>query len=168
MRQLRRTVLVLLGLALAAAVAGCAAQMYSPPGHTTTVILLRHAERLQLSDDLTDEGRIRAQALPAAVADIDIAAIYSPDRKRNLDTVRPLAAQRGIEIVLCEPLDAPKRMLSEFAGQTVLWVGNTDNLHMIFYTLGGEGSPPNTYGEISILTVPDTGKTQTAERHFGR
>lgn len=168
MRQLRRTVLVLLGLGLAAAVAGCATQMYSPPGQTTIVIMIRHAERSNFSEDLNEDGRIRAAALPAAVAELDIAAIYSPDLRRNLDTVRPLAEQRGIEIILSDPADAPKRMLSEYAGQTVLWVGNTTNLRAIYHTLGGEGAPPDTYGDLYILTVPDKGKTQTVKRRFGR
>ena len=168
MRRLGRTVSILLGLGLAAALAGCAMQLYSPPGQTTTVVMVRHAERLHLEDNLNDDGRVRAAALPAAVADLDIAAIYSPDLQRNLDTARPLAERRGIEIVLSDPLDAPERMLAEYPGQTVLWVGNTTNLGYIFRRLGGgEGAPPNAYGDIYILKVPDSGDTQVIKRRFG-
>jgi hypothetical protein len=167
MRTASRLVLVCV-FAFAAVLAGCAGPLKSPPGTTTTVILIRHAERLHLSDDLNDDGRIRAAALPAAVADLDIAAIYSPNLQRNLNTIGPLAEQRGIEIVIADPMAVPERMIAERAGQVVLWVGNTTNLGNIMGRLGGEGEPPNTYGDIYILTIPDKGPTTIAKRHFGR
>lgn len=168
MLLIRRSILFVLGLVLVFAVAGCATSLQSPPGITTTVIMIRHTERLHLKDDLNEDGRLRAAALPAAVADLDIAAIYSPDRQRNLNTIRPLAEQRGIEIVIADPMAAPERMIAEHPGQTVLWVGNTTNLGNIFARLGGEGPPPNTYGDIYILSVPDEGPTKVAKRRFGR
>ena len=93
------------------AVAGCAPveKIRSPSGTTTTVILLRHAERY--GPDLIEEGRARAAALPAAVARYDIAAIYSPDLVRNLDTVRPLSKQRGLEITVIDVKNVARRLV---------------------------------------------------------
>ncbi len=168
--MIRLTRYFLLGFVLLvpALLMGCATGVNSPSGTTTTVILIRHAERLHMSDELHEDGRVRAAALPAAVADLDIAAIYSPNRVRNLDTVRPLAEQRGIEVTVIEIDDVPERMVGEHPGQTVLWVGNTTNLGNIFRRLGGEGPPPNTYGDLYVLTVTDAGLTQLDKRHFGR
>jgi hypothetical protein len=166
--RIRSQLVVLFAFVFAAALAGCAGPLKSPPGTITTVILIRHAERLHLSDDLDEDGRIRAAALPAAVADLDIAAIYSPNLQRNLNTIRPLAEQRGIEIVIADPMSAPERMIAGHPGQIVLWVGNTTNLGNIMGRLGGEGEPPNTYGDLYILTIPDDGPTTIAKRHFGR
>ena len=92
----------LLGIVVIAAVllSGCANNLIirSPSGTTTNLILLRHADRNVLSKDLDDGGRARAAALPAALEGIQIDAIYSPDFSRNLDTVAPLAKQRGLTV----------------------------------------------------------------------
>lgn len=163
----RRLLLVLVFLTPVLLTA-CAFGVKSPPGTTTTVILIRHAERLHTEDALHADGRARAAALPVALAGLDIAAIYSPKRVRNLDTVRPLAAQRGLEITVIEIDRVPERMLGDHAGKTVLWVGNTTNLGNIFRRLGGEGEPPNTYGDLYVLTVTDAGLARLDKRHFGR
>ena len=61
----------------------------SAPGTTTTVILVRHAERAKEPGEsaLTPAGRQRAQDLVAAIGEKKITAIYSPDRGRNRETV---------------------------------------------------------------------------------
>lgn len=150
--------------------AGCAALtgVRSPPGTTTTVVLIRHADRILLSPELSEEGRARAAALPAAVADLKIDAIYSPDTKRNLDTVRPLADQRGITVKTIGLSDVAARLVTENPGKTVLWVGNKGNLETIYGDLGGEGPPPAEYGELYVVTVRDRGPPAVSKRHFGK
>lgn len=150
------------------AVAGCASveKIRSPSGTTTTVILLRHAERYGL--DLIKEGRARAAALPAAVARYNIAAIYSPDLIRNLDTVRPLSKQRGLKITVIDVKNVARRLVHENPGKTVMWVGNSTNLHDIYESLGGADRAPVTYGELFILEVPATGKTKVTKSRYGR
>jgi hypothetical protein len=162
------TVFLLLGLVLSA---GCASRMWSQEGTVTTVVLIRHAERTTVTKVLTDEGRARAAALPAAVADLDIVAIYSPDLVRNIDTVRPLAQHRGLQImrVPAKPdvEQVTRRLLSDHPGKTVLWVGNTTNLDRIYPDLGGVGAPPVEYGDLYILRVPAEGDTKVIKRRFG-
>lgn len=158
-------------LVAAALVGGCASRMWSPEG-TTTVVLLRHAERTTVTKELTQAGRERAAALPAAVADLDIVAIYSPDLARNIDTVRPLAEQRGLTIIRVpakpDVVQVTRRLLHEHPGRTVLWVGNTTNLDRIYPDLGGVGDPPDNYGDLFVLQVPERGDTRVERRHFGR
>lgn len=153
-------------------ISGCAPRMWSPENTSTTVVLVRHAERSMITEELTDAGRERAAALPAAVADLNIVAIYSPDLSRNLDTVAPLALQRGISVTRLpaspDVTEVSRRLLTEHPGKTVLWVGNITNLDRIFTTLGGTGPPPVEYGDLYILTVPDAGDTMLIKRHFGR
>ena len=150
------------------AVVGCAPveKVRSPSGTTTTVILLRHAERY--GPDLIEEGRARAAALPAAVAGYDIAAIYSPDKVRNLDTVRPLAEQRSLEIKVIEVKNVARRLVHENPGKTVVWVGNSTNLHDIYESLGGTDRAPVTYGQLFILEVPATGTTKVIKSRYGK
>ncbi len=140
----------------------------SPSGTTTTVILVRHADRNMFSPDLNETGRARAAALPKAVAKFDIKAIYSPDLKRNLDTAKPLAQLRGIKIKVIKDSQVASRLVNENPGKVVLWVGNSANLEEISRDLGGEGRAPLSYGDLYILRVPDKGETEVIKRHFGR
>ena len=73
---------------------------------TTTVILIRHAERDNFFN-ITAQGLERAKALIDTVSDMGITAIYSPDLERNLDTVRPLARHLGIDITLTPRIAKP-------------------------------------------------------------
>ncbi len=152
-------------------VTGCASQVLSPEGTTTTVVLIRHAERTTITKQLTEGGRRRAAALPAAVADLDINAIYSPRLDRNIDTVRPLAKERNLEITLVAP-DADheqvtRRLITDHPGGTVLWVGNKANLDSIYFNLGGKGKPPVEYGELYVVRVSDAGKPEVIKKHYG-
>ena len=150
---------------------GCATRVMSPEGTTTTVVLIRHTERTAITKELTEGGRARAAALPAAVADLNFVAIYSPDLSRNIDTAKPLAAERGLEITLVaarpDAEQVSRRLVEDLPGKTVLWVGNMGNLVRIYPKLGGTGEPPLAYGDLYILKVPDQGQTQVIKRRFG-
>lgn len=165
-RFLRRVFLFVM-LVPVAAVAGCAGAVYSPPGKTTTVILLRHAERTPLTADLTERGRARAAALPAALAGLRIDAIYSPNLKRNLDTAAPLARARNLEVRTIDETAIAPRLVGENPGGTVVWVGNSDNLEKIYEDLRGDGLAPVGYGDLHILKVPDKGLTTVTKTRYG-
>ncbi len=145
----------------------------SKPGTTTTVILIRHADRNE-QFVLTPKGKKRAQALVKALDLLNVSTIYSPDVERNLNTVRPLAQYLGIEITVTPQfsywsVDAIAReILDKHAGKVVLWVGNvTGNLQALYHRLGGKGKGPLKYGEMSILTIPDQGKVIETQSRFG-
>jgi hypothetical protein len=150
-----------------AVIAGCASAVYSSPGTTTTVVLLRHAERTPLTAELTERGRARAAALPAAVADLKIDAIYSPNLKRNLDTAAPLARARSLNVRIIEETGIAARLVGDNPGKTVVWVGNSDNLDKVYEDLRGDGVPPVGYGDLYILKVPDKGLTTVTRTRYG-
>lgn len=160
---------------LAAVLGGCVAQgVQSKPGTTTTVILTRHADTDPGVGVLNATGRERAQALVDAVGDLRVTAIYSPDLERNLDTVRPLAARRGIEITRTAGVSVfaadsiAREMLDRHAGGVVLWVGNVSgNLQAIYRRLGGTGMGPVDYGDLYILTIPDRGPVTVVKKRYG-
>ena len=152
---------------------GCASDLIvkSPSGTTTTLIMLRHAERTTFGKILTDKGRARAAALPAALQGTPIDTIYSPNLSRNRNTVAPLAKQRGISVKIIEPSWATGyavRIIGENPGKTVLWVGNFKNLKAIYSDIGGQGDPPLSYGDLYIIRVPDKGPVRVAKSHYGR
>jgi len=131
-------------ISLVVTVVGCAVVNHSNSGVTTTIILTRHADRDSLATELNDKGRLRAQALVEAVADMNITAIYSPDLKRNLDTARPLAEHLGIEVQIigASKYEVTKTFLTKHPGEVVIWIGNGGNLKEIYAFLGGEGALP--------------------------
>jgi phosphohistidine phosphatase SixA len=159
----------------AAILLGCATPTASVPGTTTTVILIRHAERTTVTSLLTERGRENAKALVQEIGDMKIRQIYSPKLSRNMDTVRPLADHLNIKITIWpeygSALDAEAfaaELLKKHAGETILWVGNTNNLPPLYYALGGNGPPPDNYGDLFILKVSDKGETKVDKRSWGK
>ncbi len=141
---------------------------------TTTIILIRHADRDNFFI-LTEDGRRRAEALLEAVGDMDIKAIYSPDLQRNLDTVKPLAKHLGIDITITPRIQGTvidqiaKKILARHAGETVLIVGNgSANLRALHLRLGGTGEGPYKYGDLFIYTIPDQGPAKVIKSRFGQ
>ena len=72
-----------------------------------TIILVRHAEKVDASQDpeLTDAGRQRAERLAKIVKKYKPGAIYSTDFKRTRDTAAPIASKRKLKV---EIYDAKK------------------------------------------------------------
>ena len=140
---------------------------------TTTVVLIRHAERDNFFT-ITAAGRERAKALINAVHDIDITAIYSPDLDRNLDTVKPLADHLKIDITLTPRINETtidkivSDILTKHQGEVVLLVGNgSGNLRTLHQRLGGTGDGPYQYGDMFIYTIPDHGPMTVTKSRYG-
>ena len=139
----------------------------------TTVILIRHVERDNFFI-VTPAGHERAKALKEAVSDKNIAAIYSPELERDLDTVRPLADYLNIEITLIPRLSEKtidkivSDILSRHRGETALIVGNgSGNLRALHQRLGGKGEGPYQYGEMFLYTIPDHGPVEVKKLRYG-
>lgn len=152
---------------------GCLkAQSDSRPETTTTVILIRHAERDNFMI-LNAQGREHAQALVSAAGDMGITAIYSPDLERCLDTVTPLANHLGVGITLTpkigkETVDKIVReILSAHKGEVVLLVANgSGNLRSLHQRLGGTGDGPYPYGDLYIYTIPHHGPVKVVKKRY--
>ncbi len=158
---------------LVLALLGCGGPLHSKSGTTTTVILIRHAEKTEYGT-LSPQGHARAKALVDVVGEMGVEAIYSPNLRRNLDTVKPLADHLGIEITLTPKVSLPmvgkicNEILNTHAGKVVLWVGNiSGNLQGIYARLGGEDKGPLRYGQLFILSVPDEGPVRVKKTTFG-
>lgn len=170
--RIKKSIHLLLALLISALLlAGCASGPQISSDVTSTVIMVRHTERTQITKELTEAGRERAAALPAALKDQQIAAIYSPNLKRNIGTAMPLSNQRGVDITLIDDgeswADVAQRLASEHPGKAVLWVGNRGNLINLYALLEGKGEPPLEYGEIVIMRVVGGKTVEEERRHFG-
>src|SRR3954471_1453477 len=117
-----------------ALLAGCApARQQSAPvpdrSGTTTVIVVRHAEKAAepaADPPLTAEGAARANALVEAVRGMPVTAIVSTDFARTRSTAAPLATRLGLtpELVDARRPDharlVAKGILARHRGETVV------------------------------------------------
>lgn len=142
MKKLFPILLLLIGLFAA----GCQEKRSAQESHfgdTTTIYLVRHAEK-DLQDKgqdpaLTTEGKARAQRLPEVLEGIPLHAIYSTSFQRNLNTVKPLADQRGLRVQLYEGQDSNelvKELPENYRGETVLICGHSNTLLPMIKELG--------------------------------
>ena len=107
----------------------------STAASTTTVFVMRHAEKLTVNPDdpdpaLAPAGEARAlelaQHFGRAPKGQSLDAIIVTELRRTQDTVRPLANRLGIPVIVVkaeDPAGAAKRALSEYRGGRVLIVG---------------------------------------------
>ncbi len=69
---------------------------------TTNLILVRHAEKNTATNnfdpELTAQGKKRARKLRTILDSLEISGIYSTPFDRNMQTVMPLAAHKGMDI----------------------------------------------------------------------
>lgn len=156
----RRTLLT--SLAAASLLTACGLPAGEPRAR---LIVLRHAERT--GEDLNADGIARAAALPTALLDVEIDAVFAPDRQRNMDTATPLAASRGLKVQVIPAVGIARNMLSGRPGQTMVWVGNKDNLEALWAEINAAGAPPIQYGEVFIVTMNGLRAGRVETRRFG-
>lgn len=153
----RRDVLALIGAA--PLLAACATR---PAGLHGRLIILRHADRT--FSMLNETGVARAQSLPEALADLPIDAIYCTPRPRNVATATPLAEARGLPVTTLASEGAGTKILTAHPGETVVWVGNQENLGFLYAELGIPAKPPVQFGQIHVVTLPADGGLPVVEK----
>jgi broad specificity phosphatase PhoE len=137
---------------------------------TTTVVLVRHAEKaLSTIDDppLSPEGEQRSERLAQMFGEGEGAgrldAIYVTSTRRTQQTAAPLAARLHLVPVVLTSFDSAAtaaRLLREHRGGTVLLIGHSNTLPQLVLELSGkqiEPIPEIDYGEIYVLSVPRFG-----------
>lgn len=155
-------------------IAACLHPVLAQDKKVTTFILVRHAEKeanaatmqggVQNKDtELSEAGKARALRLADMLQRQEIAAIYSTNYKRTLNTVNPLAEKLGIKVQQYEPFkeEVILKMLEEHRGKTVVIVGHSNNIPWIAnYLLGTKqfGDYDESYYEnMLIVNVVEKG-----------
>lgn len=146
----------------------------SPEGTTTTLFIVRHAERDPgLDPPLNEEGLARAQLLADELEDEGVTAVYYPALIRNRQTAEPLvdrvqpAVREYSALEVADTRALANRfiddMLRDHAGGVVVWIGNTGpetptqsgNLQELWNRLGGPGDPPLRYRDLYKVEIFD-------------
>ena len=140
----------------------------------TTVILLRHAERLSLMDDdspLSPSGKGRAQALVPLLSEFHPTCLYTSDQQRTQQTLAPTAAKLSLVPLLRPKADSAAlaaEILRGHRGQSVLVCWHHDLMKPLAKALGWKGPVPHwslfTYDRLWILRIAAKGEVSLEER----
>lgn len=136
----------------------------------STVVVLRHAEKLDASDDtpLSPQGIARAERLAemfgGATETGAVRAIYSSDLRRARDTAAPLAARLELPVVTLAARDVEAllaRVRREGRGGTSVVVGHSDTVPQIVAGLTGGrvevAVESQDFSSVFIVTVSSFG-----------
>ncbi|MHB1328757.1 MAG: phosphoglycerate mutase family protein [Gemmatimonadales bacterium] len=134
---------------------------------TTTVFVVRHAERASADTDspLSDVGRTRATALAHSLGKAGITAIFTSQFKRTQETAAPLAAATGVPAQTVDARDQEALVTAIAAlpaGSRVVVVSHSNLVPVIATRLSGQAVPAMTEGEFDWLyqvtmTAPGSG-----------
>jgi 2,3-bisphosphoglycerate-dependent phosphoglycerate mutase len=136
---------------------------YAQP--VTTFILVRHAEKANdgtKDPALNEAGLIRAQALAKLMQATKVDAIYTTPYKRTRNTVTPLAAAKGFDVLEYNKIEEMDVILKKYSGGTVIVCGHSNTVPAIANYLIGKDSylafDDSEYGNIIIVSLVEKGK----------
>ena len=172
MRPLLRVLLVL----SAALPAGCATHPDAAAPVVATVIVVRHAEKVDASrdPDLSAAGRTRAQALAARLDGVPLAAVYATEFRRTGQTVAPTADARRLTITpygAGQPASATAaRLRADHPRGTVLVAGHSNTVPDLVAALCACAVAPmadTEYDRFSVVTFDTRGRARLDVQRYG-
>ncbi|MBX3726711.1 MAG: histidine phosphatase family protein [Xanthomonadales bacterium] len=128
---------------------------------TTTVYLVRHAEKADGDDPtLSPSGQTRAITLAHVLADAGLSAVFVTDTRRSRDTAAPVAAATGLAATRYDARDAQAlaaTVRADHAGQAVLVVGHSNTLDDLAAAFGAHGLADLDESQYDRLYVVQAG-----------
>lgn len=154
------------------------AQAYSF-AQTTTVYVVRHAEKDLSNPSSTDpalsgDGLQRSFDLKDVLGKEKIAAVFSTNYKRTIQTGSPLAQSIQQDIILYDPAkntELVKLVMENHKGKKVLIVGHSNTILTIVKAFGASPSmaqiPDTQYNLLFQIQLSDK-ETVLTERTYGK
>jgi broad specificity phosphatase PhoE len=138
---------------------------------TTTIVLVRHAEKqVGAIDDapLTPEGELRAARLAQMFGDAEafgrIGNIYVSDTRRSQQTAAGLAQRLSLTPIVVDAKsssDLARRVLHDNRGSRALIVGHSNTVPQLVTELAGAENVPaigdEEFDTLYVVTVPTIG-----------
>ncbi len=150
-------------------------------GPTTTVILVRHAEKAAQPEGdphLSAEGRARADALARALKDAGVTAVITTQYRRTIETGAPTAEEFHLtpEVVSAtsnvpEHASAVAEAVMKHAGGTVLVVGHSNTVAAIAQALGAPRPAElcdAEYDALFVVSVTAEGRATVVKARYGK
>lgn len=170
-----KTLAVRLGLAVFALSIPAATATSPAASDVTTIVLVRHAEKVDSSadPDLSEQGRQRSRELARVLSALDVKRLVATQYKRTQQTLQPLANAAGIRL---ETMDA--RDLNELAvllrsapSGTIVVAGHSNTVPALMHELG-VASPPEIseqqYDDLFIVELRGGQLVQMLHLKYGR
>jgi broad specificity phosphatase PhoE len=171
---------LILLVALTFGCAPVAAQLPVPT--TTTIVLVRHAEKAaDPADDppLTAAGEARAQALVEVLGHAAVDAVYSTQYARTRATAQPLARAAGVDVTIVHAgggapdyvTTVAERARTEHPGGVVVIVGHSNTLGRTIAALGGPTDlgdlPDPVYDVLYVLLLAEGREPRLITARYG-
>ena len=151
----------------------------------TTVILVRHAEKLLTGGDvdLSPSGRERAQALVGVVAHAGVGVTIASKYKRTRQTLEPTASALDLTLLeATEPQEVVREILTAHRGKTILVAGHSNTVPQIVERLGAPSLcppfevderwgcmiPDPEYHHLFVVEVPTEGPATVIRASYGK
>ncbi len=161
---------------------GVASSSASPAAETTTIVLVRHAEKQAVPESdpaLTPAGEARAEALLDALGDARVDAVYSTPFARTRSTAEPLARAAGVEVTIVPAgggapdyvAAVAERARTEHPGGLVVVVGHSNTLGRTIAALGGPDDlgdlPDPVYDTLYVLLLTEGAEPRLIKVRYG-
>ena len=135
----------------------------SAPAQKKTIILVRHAEKVDASQDpeLSAEGKQRAERLAKVIKKYKPGAVYSTDFKRTRVTVGPAATRRHLQVQTYDAKKPEELVATMMKSKTkrFLVAGHSNTIPGLANLLGKKELFKNLddseYGAIWIVRIED-------------
>ncbi len=153
--------------------------MYSL-GQTTTVYIVRHAEKYVLDSTdknppLSKEGNKRVKALQKKLKAVKLDAVLSTSTIRTESTGRPLANANKIALQHYDAKDLKglaDKIKSQYAGKNVLVIGHSNTLLPTVQSFGimtiMAMIPDSVYNLLFTVTVDANGNAKMTQQTYGK
>lgn len=135
----------------------------------TKIYLIRHAEKADATanTELSEDGKLRAENWAQYLKSKKIAAVYSTDYNRTLQTATPIAKLAGVEVQKYSHRELDlKKFADRHSGETIVVVGHSNTIPCYVNTAIGV----KKYDDIletefgTIFEVTFENNTATAKR----
>lgn len=147
-----------------------AQQQANQQNQPTTIILMRHAEKVadgSKDPQLSEEGHERARAFARMFSLLRPDAIYSSNYQRTISTAKPLAEQKDLSIQIYEPAEQNAfldKVVQDHQGGTVVIIGHSNSIPLaVNYLLKQdflEELPETEYEKVFIVNLLPDGKSK--------
>lgn len=134
----------------------------------TTIILVRHAEKVDDSadPDLSETGYERAARLAEMLEHVEFDVVYSTNYIRTRETAKPVAEANDLSITSYDPRnpgDEVKKWLEHHEGETILISGHSNSTPTFANAILGEEHfnekfDESDYGNVLIITISAEGE----------
>lgn len=145
------------------------------PGRGTTVVVVRHGEKVDDSEDaaLSALGLARAQDLADLLRQADVRAVFASEFRRTQETLQPLADRFQLEIQVfpeAEPKHLVDAILEKYEGQLVVVASHGNRIGEILRLLGvsaEESAVDPRYDDLFVVTEIGDGRASLLHLSYG-